>query len=256
LIDPRAIISPQAELARDVEVGPYSIVGPDVSIDAGTRIGPHVVVNGPTRIGRDNRIYAFCAIGGDSQDKKYEGEEALLEIGDRNTIREFCTLNRGTRGGGGTTRIGDDNWIMAYVHIAHDCRIGNHVTMANNVTLAGHVLVEDYVGLGGFVKVHQFCRIGAYAFCGMDSGLTRDLPTYVLAAGYMAEPKGINAEGLQRHGFSPEQIRNIRNAYKLLYRSDLKLEEAIEQLAALAAGQRELQRLVAFLRGSERSIIR
>jgi len=256
LIDPRAIVSPQAELAQDVEVGPYSIVGPDVSIDAGTHIGSHVVVNGPCRIGRDNRIFAFCAIGGESQDKKYRGERALLEIGDRNTIREFCTLNRGTQGGGGTTRIGDDNWIMAYVHIAHDCRIGSHVTMANNTTLAGHVLVEDFATLGGFAKVHQFCRVGAYSFCGMDSGLTRDLPTYVLAAGRMAVPKGINSEGLQRHAFTDEQIRNIRNAYKLLYRSELKLEEAIAELAALSTEQPELERLVSFLRGSERSIIR
>jgi UDP-N-acetylglucosamine acyltransferase len=256
LIDPRAIVSPQAELAHDVEVGPCTIIGPDVAIDAGTRIGSHVVVNGPCRIGRDNRIYPFCAIGGESQDKKYRGEQALLEIGDRNTIREFCTLNRGTQGGGGTTRIGNDNWIMAYVHIAHDCRIGNHVTMANSATLAGHVLVEDYATLGGFAKVHQFCRVGAYSFCGMDSGLTRDLPTYVLAAGHMAVPKGINSEGLQRNGFTEEQIRHIRNAYKLIYRSDLKLEEAIDQLAALARAQPELERLVTFLRGSERSIIR
>jgi UDP-N-acetylglucosamine acyltransferase len=256
LIDPRAIVSPQAELAADVEVGPYTIIGPDVQIDAGTRIGPHVVVSGPCRIGRDNRIHSFCAVGGESQDKKYRGEHALLEIGHRNVIREFCTLNRGTEGGGGATRIGDDNWIMAYAHIAHDCIVGSHVTMANNATLAGHVLVEDYATLGGFSKVHQYCRVGAHSFCGMDSGLTRDLPTYVLAAGYMALPKGINVEGLRRREFSDEQIRNIRNAYKILYRSDLKLEEAIDRLAALAVEQPEIERLVAFLRDSSRSIIR
>ena len=256
MIDARAVVSPQAELAQDVEIGPYSVVGPGVEIGSGTRIGAHVVVSGPCRIGRGNRIHPFCAIGGEPQDKKFRGEQSVLEIGDRNTIREYCTLNRGTAGGGGATRIGDDNWIMAYVHIAHDCIVGNHVTMSNNSTLAGHVLIEDYATLGGFSKVHQFCRVGAYSFCGMDSGLTRDLPPYVLAAGYMAEPKGINAEGLERNGYSAEQIRGIRKAYRILYRSGLKLEEAIGQLVALASEHPEIERLVAFLRGSERSIIR
>jgi UDP-N-acetylglucosamine acyltransferase len=256
LIDARAIVSPQAQIAHDVEIGPFSIIGPEVEIDAGTRIGSHVMISGPCRIGRDNRIFAFCAIGGESQDKKYRGEHALLEIGHRNTIREFCTLNRGTASGGGVTRIGDDNWIMAYVHIAHDCLVASQVTMANNTTLAGHVRVEEHAGFGGFSKVHQFCRVGAYSFCGMDTGLTRDLPPYVLAAGYMAVPKGINAEGLQRRGFPPEQIRHIRKAYKILYRSGHKLEEAIEQLAELGREQPEIERLVSFLRGSERSIVR
>jgi UDP-N-acetylglucosamine acyltransferase len=256
LIDARAIVSPQAELAADVEVGPYAVIGAGVHIDAGTHIASHAVVNGPCRIGRDNRIHPFAAIGGESQDKKYHGEHAVLEIGHRNVIREFCTLNRGTQGGGGTTRVGDDNWLMAYVHIAHDCSVGSHVTMANNTTLAGHVLVEDYATLGGFTKVHQFCRVGAYSFVGMDSGLTRDLPPYVLAAGYMAVPKGINVEGLRRREFTDAQIRSIRNAYKILYRSGLKLEEAVERLAALAAEHPEIERLVAFLRGSSRSIIR
>jgi UDP-N-acetylglucosamine acyltransferase len=256
LIDPRAVVSPQAELAQDVEVGPFAVIGPGVEIGAGTRVGAHAVIEGPTRIGRDNRLYPFCAIGGESQDKKYRGEEARLEIGDRNTIREYCTINRGTAGGGGVTRIGNDCWIMAYCHIAHDCVIGDHVTMANNTTLAGHVLVEDYAGFGGFSKVHQFCRVGAHSFCGMDSGLTRDLPTYVLAAGYMAVPKGVNAEGLQRRGFTSDQIRHIRNAYKILYRSGLKLGEAVERLAELAREQPEIVPLVDFLRASERSIIR
>jgi UDP-N-acetylglucosamine acyltransferase len=256
LIDPRAIVSPQAELAQNVEVGPYAIIGPGVEIDAGTRIGSHAVIGGPCRIGRDNRIHAFSAIGGESQDKKYRGEQALLEIGDRNTIREFCTINRGTAGGGGVTRIGDDNWIMSYVHIAHDCLLGSHVTMANNTTLAGHVLVEEHAGFGGFSKVHQYCRVGAYSFCGMDRGLTRDLPPYVLASGYMGKPRGVNAEGLQRQGFSGEQIRGIRKAYKILYRSGLKLEAAIAQLEELARERPEVERLAAFLRGSARSIIR
>jgi UDP-N-acetylglucosamine acyltransferase len=256
LIDPRAIVSPQAELAAGVDVGPYTVIGPGVQIDSGTRIAPHVVIDGPCRIGRDNRIFSFCAIGGESQDKKFTGEEAVLEIGDRNTIREYCTINRGTAGGGGVTRIGNDNWIMAYVHIAHDCLIANNVTMANNTTLAGHVVVEDYAGFGGFSKVHQFCRVGAHSFCGMDTGLTRDLPTYVLASGYMGVPKGVNAEGLQRRGFSADEIRRIRKAYRILYRSGLKLEEAIEQLAELGRDHPEIERLVAFLRGSSRSIIR
>jgi len=245
LIDPRAIISPQAELARDVEVGPYSIVGPDVSIDAGTRIGPHVVVNGPTRIGRDNRIYAFCAIGGDSQDKKYEGEEALLEIGDRNTIREFCTLNRGTRGGGGTTRIGDDNWIMAYVHIAHDCQVGNDVTFSNSAQLAGHVRIADHAVLGGFVGVHQFCRIGEHAMIAAGSVVLQDVPPYVTAAGFPAKPHGTNNEGLRRRGITAEDLSVIKRAYKTLYRSQLSLDEARSRIAEDALASPALLTLAA-----------
>ena len=201
VIHATAIVDPGAQLHTDVEVGPYAVIGPDVRIDAGTRIWPHVVVSGPCDIGRDNAIYSFASIGEAPQDKKYAGEATRLVIGDRNTIRESCTLNRGTTQDRGETVIGDDNWIMAYVHIAHDCVVGNQVILANNVTLAGHVSVGDYAILGGFTKVHQFCRVGAHAFCGMDSGLNRDVPPYVTATGHLAGPRGINAEGLKRRDF-------------------------------------------------------
>lgn len=255
-IDSRAIVDPKAELAGDVEVGPYSIIGPGVEIGPGTVIGPHVVIRGPTRIGAGNRIYQFSSIGDAPQDKKYAGEPTRLEIGDNNTIREFCTLNRGTTQDAGVTRVGSGNWIMAYVHIAHDCQVGDHIIMANCVTLAGHVHVGDWAILGGFSKVHQFCRIGAHSFCGMDTGLNRDLPPYVVATGMPARPAGINSEGLRRRGYTAEQIRNIKHAYKLLYRSGLKLEQAAEQIRERAAGQTELAPLVDFLAASERSIIR
>jgi UDP-N-acetylglucosamine acyltransferase len=257
VIDDRAVISPEACLADDVTVGPYAVIGAGVEIGAGCHIGPHVVIDGPTRLGERNRIYQFASIGADPQDKKFAGEtESVLEIGDGNTIREFCTLNRGTAGGGGVTRLGDDNWIMAYVHIAHDCLIGNDTIMANNATLAGHVTVDDHAFLGGFSRVHQFCRIGRHAMTAMGSGLSRDLPPYVMAAGHLAEPKGVNSEGLRRRGFTPEQISNVRQAYRILFRSDLRLEEAIRRLDALASEQPELTPLTDFLRGSERSIIR
>lgn len=256
MIDTRAVISPGADIALDVSVGPFSIIGPDVAIGAGTTIGPHVVINGPTTIGRDNRIFAFSSIGDEPQDKKYAGEPTRLEIGDRNTIREFCTLNRGTSQDRGVTTVGDDNWIMAYVHIAHDCRVGNNVVMANAATLAGHVSVDDFAILGGFTKVHQFCRIGAHAFSAMDCAFSRDLPPYVMAAGHLAEPRGINAEGLKRRGFTREQIARIRDAYKTLYRSGLRLAEAIEALREQADEHDEIQVLVDFLESSERSIVR
>ncbi len=257
MIDERAVVSPGARIADDVIIGPYSIVGDGVEIGPGCRIGPHVVIEGPTRIGPANRIFQFASIGADPQDKKFDGDSASrLEIGAGNTIREFCTINRGTTGGGGVTRIGDDNWIMAYVHIAHDCVIGDHVIMANNATLAGHVSVDDHAVLGGFSKVHQFCRIGCHAFTAMDCGISRDVPPYVMAAGHLAEPKGVNTEGLRRRGFGPEQVRNVRNAYRLLYRSALRLEDALAQMDALAPEQPELRPLIDFLRATERSIIR
>lgn len=257
MIDERAVVSPQARIAGDVTVGPYAVIGAGVEIGPRCAIGAHAVIDGPTRIGPDNRIFPFAAIGGDPQDKKFAHEsESRLEIGAGNTIREFCTINRGTAGGGGLTSIGDDNWIMAYVHIAHDCHIASHTIMANNATLAGHVTVDDHAVLGGFTKVHQFCRIGCHAFTAMDSGLSRDVPPYVMAAGHLAEPKGVNTEGLRRRGFSAEQVRNIRNAYRLVYRCDLRLEEAVAKLEALVPGQPELEPLVRFLRTSERSIIR
>jgi UDP-N-acetylglucosamine acyltransferase len=257
LIDDRAVVSPDARIGEDVSIGAYSVIGDGVEIGPRCRIGPHVVIEGPTRIGADNHLYQFASIGADPQDKKFSHEaDSRLEIGDGNTIREFCTINRGTSGGGGVTRIGDDNWIMSYVHIAHDCIIGSHTIMANTTTLAGHVVIEDHAVLGGFTKVHQFCRIGCHAFTAMDCGLSRDVPPYVVAAGHLAEPRGVNTEGLRRRGFTSEQIRNIRNAYRLVYRSELRLEQAVEKLESLVGEQPELRPLVDFLRTTERSIIR
>lgn len=256
MIDERAIIDPRSRLAEDVTVGAYSIIGPDVEIGAGTWIGPHVVINGPTRIGRDNKFYQFSSIGEIPQDKKYAGEPTLLEIGDRNVIREYVTLNRGTVQGGGVTRIGDDNWIMAYVHIAHDCHIGNRTIFANAASLAGHVTVGDMAILGGFTIVHQFCRIGAHSFCAMGSAVNRDVPPYVMVSGHMAEPHGINSEGLKRHGFSREAIQQIRRAYKLLYKSKLRLEEAMEQVKLLAEECPEVRLLASFVEETARGIVR
>ncbi|HET7370223.1 MAG TPA: acyl-ACP--UDP-N-acetylglucosamine O-acyltransferase [Gammaproteobacteria bacterium] len=255
-IDERAVVDPGARVGEGVSVGPYSVIGPDVEIGAGTWIGPHVVVRGPTRIGAENRIFQFASVGEEPQDKKYRDEPTGLEIGDRNTIREYVTINRGTTQDRGATTIGNDNWIMAYVHIAHDCVIGDDIILANAVTLAGHVTIDSYANLGGFTKVHQFCRVGRYSFCGMDTGLTRDVPPFVMASGMPAQPFGINSEGLRRRGFSAEQVANIKRAYRLLYRSGLRLEEAREQLAERAQKQPELAVLVEFLEASERGIIR
>lgn len=256
MIDQRAVVADKSHIELGVEIGPFSVIGPDVQIAAGTRIGAHVVISGPTTIGKDNRIHPFCSIGDDPQDKKYAGEPTRLEIGDRNTIRESCTINRGTVQDKGVTRIGNDNWIMAYVHIAHDCQVGDNTILANATTLAGHVSVDDWAILGGFTKVHQFCRIGAHSFTAMDCALSRDLPPYVTAAGHLAVPRGINSEGLKRRGFTTEQIARIRKAYKTLYRSDLRLSDAIEALRIVAVEHEEIARLVEFIETSERSIIR
>jgi len=256
-IHPTALVDGGAELGADVQVGPYSVIGKGVVIGDGSWIGPHVVLRGPTRIGRDNRIFQFSSVGDEPQDKKYAGEDTALEIGDGNTIREFCTINRGTSQDQGVTRIGSRNWIMAYVHVAHDCAIGDDVIMANNTTLAGHVHVGNHVIMGGFSGAHQFCSIGDHAFLGMYSGISRDVPPYVTVSGNPGEPKGINAEGLKRRGFDREQVRNIRNAYRLLYRSGLRLQQAIEEIGALAETQPELQIFLEFLtHESRRSIIR
>ena len=220
-IHPTAIVSDSAVLADDVELGAYCVIGNEVVVEAGCRIGSHVVINGPTRIGRSNRIYQFCSLGDDPQDKKYAGEPTRLEIGNNNTIREFCTISRGTVQDQGLTTIGNDNWIMAYVHIAHDCRIGNQCIFANNATLAGHVHVDDWAIFGGFTGAHQFCRIGAHSFLGMYAGTSRDVPAYTMISGQPPSPKGINSEGLKRRGFSAEQVRNIRNAYRVVYRLSL-----------------------------------
>ena len=256
MIDSRAVIHPKAEVAPDVEVGPFSVIGPDVVIGEGSWIGPHVVINGPTRIGRQNKIFQFASIGEMPQDKKYGGEPTLLEIGDRNVIREFCTLNRGTEQGGGATRIGSDNWIMAYVHIAHDCQIGNHTIFANNASLAGHVTVEDHVILGGFSLVHQFCNLGAHCFTAFSSGIAKDVPPYVMVSGYSAAPHGLNAEGLRRRGFSNETIVSLRRAYKTIYRSNLTLKEAIAQLKQQISACPEIGLMVDFLEKSTRGIVR
>ncbi|HET9679525.1 MAG TPA: acyl-ACP--UDP-N-acetylglucosamine O-acyltransferase [Gammaproteobacteria bacterium] len=256
MIDSHAVIDSTAKLADNVSVGPFSVIGPDVEIGAGSIIGPHVVLRGPTRIGCNNHIYQFASVGDDPQDKKYAGEPTRLEIGDNNTIREFCTINRGTAQDAGVTRIGDDNWIMAYVHIAHDCQIGSDIILANCTTLAGHVHIDDHAILGGFSKVHQFCKVGAHSFCGMDTGLNRDLPPYTVATGMPARPAGINSEGLKRRGFTPAQLRNIKNAYKLLYRNGLKLDEAHEQISQLAESHEELRLFTDFLAASNRSIVR
>lgn len=255
-IHPTAIIAASAVIGENVEIGPYSVVGEDVEIGSGTRVAAHVVINGPTRIGRDNRIYQFASIGDDPQDKKYAGEPTRLEIGDRNTIREYCTISRGTVQDAGVTTLGDDNWIMAYVHIAHDCRIGSHTIFANNATLAGHVSVGDWVIFAGFSGAHQFCRVGAHAFLGMYCGTNRDVPAYTLMAGQPAEPRGINSEGLRRRGFTPEQIRHIKNAYRIVYRRGLKLADAIREIEALVPAQPELGLFLESLRESERGLVR
>ena len=256
MIDPRAVVSPRAELASDVSVGPFSVIGPDVQIGPGTIIGPHAVINGPTTLGAGNRIFQFASIGDAPQDKKYRGEPTHLSIGDRNTFRECCTINRGTTHGQGVTRIGHDNLFLAGSHVAHDCVIGDHVVFANSAAIGGHVEIGDWVQLGGLSAVHQFAKIGAHAFIGGGSILSRDVPPYVMVAGNPAVPHAVNSEGLKRRGFSAEQIRNVRDAYRILYRSELKLTEAVERLSALAQSQPELQILVDFIGRSERSLAR
>ncbi len=251
-----ALIDPRAKLGKNVSVGPFSIIDGEVEIGDDTEIGPHVVIRGPTRIGRENRIFQFSSIGEAPQDKKYAAEATALEIGDRNTIREFVTINRGTVQDDGITRIGNDNWIMAYVHVAHDCRVGNHIIFANAASLAGHVTVDDWVILGGFTLVHQFCKVGAHAFTSMGSIINRDVPPYVTVAGNFAEPKGINSEGLKRRGFSSDRIMSIKRAYKTLYKSGLPLADARAQLAAAATGAPDVQLLLDFIDRSERSLIR
>jgi len=255
-IHPTAIVDPQARLAADVAVGPYSIIGPGAEIGESTRIGPHVVIGEHTRIGRRNVIYQFCSIGEAPQDKKYAGEATRLEIGDDNTIREFCTFNRGTAQDAGVTRVGSHNWIMAYVHLAHDCQIGDHVIFANNAQLAGHVHVGSHAILGGFTVVHQFCRIGAHSITAMGTILLQDLPPFVTASGNPAQPHGINSEGLRRRGYLPEAISAVKRAYKLLYKSGLSFEEAGRRIAAESSTRPELQPLAEFLATPGRGVIR
>ena len=255
-IHPTAIIHPNAKLAEGVEVGAYSVIGEHVEIGAGTTVASHVVIEGHTRIGKNNRIFQFSSLGGIPQDKKYAGEPMRLEIGDNNLIRECCTFNIGTVQDVGVTRIGNNNWIMAYVHIAHDCQVGNGIVLANSVQLAGHVHVDDFAILGAFVGVHQFCKVGAHVMAGAGSLLFQDLPPYVTVGGNPAAPHGINSEGLKRRGFSSEAIAAIKRAYKTLYRSGLTLDQAKQEIGEQAAGHPELKLFTDFIARSTRGIIR
>lgn len=256
MIHPSALVADGARLAPGVEVGAFSIIGDDVEIAAGAVIGPHVVIHGPTRIGPECRIHAFCSIGDAPQDKKYAGEATALEIGARNVIREYCTFNRGTTGGGGVTRIGDDNWIMAYVHVAHDCQVGSDIIMANGTTLAGHVEVGDHVTFGAFTVVHQFCLIGAHCFSAMGTVILKDVPPYVTVSGNAAQPHGINTEGLRRRGFDKDVIMALRRAYKTLYKQGRSVDEARTALAEQADRVAEVGALSDFLNKTSRGIVR
>jgi UDP-N-acetylglucosamine acyltransferase len=256
MIDPRAVIAAGAQVAADAEVGPYAVIGAEVVIGSRTWVGPHALIVGHTTIGEDNRIFQFASIGEAPQDKKYRGEPTRLVIGDRNVMREYCTISRGTTLDQGVTRIGSDNLFMAYTHVAHDCVIGDNIIMVNLAMIAGHVQIGDWAILSGYCAVHQHCKIGAHAFLANNCGVTRDVPPYVMAVGNPAVPHSINAEGLKRRGFSADQIRNLRNAFRILYRSDTPLAAAVEQLAALVATQPELKLLLDFIGTSERSLIR
>jgi len=256
LIHPTAVIDPKAELGENVTVGPFSVIYADVQIDSGTVIGPHVVVNGPCAIGKNNKVYQFASIGEDPQDKKYDNEVTSLEIGERNTIREYCTIHRGTVQDKVVTRVGSDNLLMAYTHVAHDCIIGNHVVMANGASLAGHVYLDDFAILGGFTLVHQFSRIGQHSFSAMGSSISKDIPPYVMIGGRPTKPFGINSVGLERKGFSSGAIREIRKAFKTLYKAGLKLEEATEVLKVMSKETPELECMVDFINESTRGILR
>ena len=256
MIDPRAVVDPAAEVDEGVSIGPFSVIGPGVSIGSGTWVGPHVVIRGNCRIGRENRIYQFASIAEDPQDKKYANEETFLEIGDRNTIREYVTIHRGTAQDVSLTKVGNDNLLMAYTHVAHDCRLGDHVIMANAASLAGHVQIGDWAILGGFTIVHQFCRLGAHCFTAMGSAISKDVPPYVMVGGQPAQPHGINSEGLKRRDFTKEQIATIKRAYRTLYSFGLSLAEARGQIEAEAQANAEMHSFAEFLASSERSIVR
>jgi len=256
MIHPSAIVGTGAVVAGDVTVGPYAVIGDHVELGAGVSIGPHAVVTGRTRIGPGTRIFQFASIGDEPQDKKFAGEDSRLVIGRNNTIREFATINRGTREGGGVTRLGDDNWLMAYVHVAHDCQVGSHCVFANGTTLAGHVVVGDHVTFAGFSGAHQFCRIGDHAFLGMYGGVGQDVPAYVMISGRPPRPRGINSEGLKRRGFDARQIRNIREAYKIVYRRGMAQEEALSQLRGRLDEQPELARFIESIEAGQRGLLR
>ncbi|MDH3325680.1 MAG: acyl-ACP--UDP-N-acetylglucosamine O-acyltransferase [Gammaproteobacteria bacterium] len=256
MIHPTAIIDPSVELGANVKVGPYSIIDKGVEIDDGCEIGPHVVIRGDTSIGKDTRIFQFSSIGEEPQDKKYDGEKTRLEIGARNVIRESCTINRGTAQDAGITKIGDDNWIMAYVHIAHDCVVGNNTILANNTSLAGHAIIGDYTILGGFTLVHQFCRIGAHSFSAMGSAIAKDVPPFVMVAGNSAKAHGLNSEGLKRRGFSADEIKSIKEAYRIIYRSGNTMEKAKEILSELSRKSSSIRLMSDFLNQVTRGIVR
>lgn len=257
MIHSTAIVDADAEVADDVEIGPWSVIGPGVVIDTGTVIASHVVIKGPVRIGRDNHIYQFSSIGDDPQDKKYRDDRnSMLEIGNGNTIREFCTINRGTEDGGGITRVGDDNWVMAYVHIAHDCIVGSHTIFANNATLAGHVTIDDYAILGGFTGVHQFCHVGSYSFSAIASVIVKDVPPFLMVSGNTASPSGLNREGMKRHGFSRDDINTLRKAYKIVYREGNTVAQALEQLAKMVESSPVVAVFMDFIANSQRGIVR
>ena len=255
-IDPRAIVSPSAELAADVVVGAYSVIGDGVRLGPGTWVGPHSVITGNTTLGAGNKVFQFASIGDAPQDLKYKGEPTRLQIGDRNVFREFTSMNRGTEQGGGVTTIGSDNLFMSYTHVAHDCHVGSRIVMANYATLGGHVELGDWVIMGGYAGIHQFTKVGAHAFLGNNAAVTRDVPPYLMVVGAPAVPHSINSEGLKRRGFTPEQIRNLKNAYRVLYRSDLKLADAVAELDRRVATQPELKIFVDFIGESTRSLVR
>jgi UDP-N-acetylglucosamine acyltransferase len=256
MIHDTAIIEDGARVADGVSIGAYSVIGPEVDIGADCWIGPHVVITGRTRIGPRCRIYQFASIGEAPQDKKYDGEDTAVEIGSDNTIREYVTINRGTSDDIGVTRVGDDNWLMAYCHVAHDCQVGSHTVFANGATLAGHVIVGDWVIFAGFSGAHQFCRIGAHAFLGMYGGVNQDVPAYVMVSGQPPRPRGINSEGLKRRGFDATQVRNIREAYRLIYRKGLSRSEAVEALRERAREQPELELMIESIDNSQRGLLR
>ena len=256
LIHPTAVVDPAARIAADVIIGPYAVISSDVEIDSNSWIGPHVVLSGAIRMGSNNRIFPFASLGSDPQDKKYRGESTRLEIGCNNTIREYVTINRGTVQDAGVTRLGDDNWIMACVHIAHDCQIGSHTVLANNTTLAGHVQIGDYATLGGASLVHQYCRIGEHAFTAYGARINKDVPPFVMVSEGKARPRGLNVEGLKRRGYDEDRIRLLKEAYRILYRSDLSLDQAIEQLKLIETESDDVVRLRGFIEGCDRSIVR
>jgi UDP-N-acetylglucosamine acyltransferase len=256
MIHSTAIIDPSAQIASDVQIGPYTVIGADVVINEGCKIGSHCVVNGPTKIGKHNVIHSHASIGGDPQDKKFKHERTELVIGDHNTIFEFTTISRGTGDGTSVTRIGNQNWIMAYVHIAHDCIVGDNCIFANNATLAGHAEVADWAILGGFVGVHQFCKIGAHAFIGMGSLINADVPPYLMVADKYAEPRGINSEGLKRRGFDADRIAAIKRAYRAMFMSGKPLSEAKAELATIAENSDDVRAMLEFIESSQRGILR